>query len=202
MFDVKFGLCCLLFAHQSIALSNPLMEIDAAVQPQMKVNEQGEVTSCGIRVVAIRETGLTASDVMVDGFDMSVNLFGDDQLIGASKVVFLEGQKGDSLASSKRPLPTAIKSFWLRSSSKPLRDKGKFIGGEVKHSLITAHDFLETLEFVMQVMDEKTMKLGLNFENSGRNMAYSAKIGITEQDQTEWRQCIGGLSQTLQAKTE
>jgi hypothetical protein len=200
MFNPKLAVCFLLAFYQGHAMANPVMEIDAAVQPQMKVSQTGEVSSCGIRIVAIRQTGLTTANTMVDGFDMSVNLFGDDQIIGASKVVYLEGRKGESLASEKRPVPTAIKSFWLRSSTKSLKDKGQFIEGEVKHSLMTGHDFLETFEFITQIMRERTMKLGLNFENSSANMAYTANIRITDQDQTELQQCIGGLMQTLEAK--
>jgi len=176
------------------------MEIDAAVQPQIKVNSQGEVTSCGVRVVGIRSTGLTKADTKVDGFDMSINLFGDGQPIGASKVVYLEGKKGDSLASPRSPEAKPIESFWLRSSTMPLKDMGRFVPGETKHSLIAAHEFLTTFEFILQVMEEQTLKLGLNFSKSSQNMAYSAKIGINEQDRTELAQCFGGLRETLGAR--
>ena len=150
--------------------------------------------------MGVRTTGLTKADVKVDGFDMSINIYADDQIFGMSKVIFYEGKKGASLESGKFPEAVPIKSFWLRSTSKTLKDQGKFVPGATTHSLLAGHDFNDTFDFISEILTKRSMRLGLNFADSGKNMAYLAKMNIANEELLEVSQCFVGIGEKLQAE--
>ncbi|VWX35558.1 exported hypothetical protein [Limnobacter sp. 130] len=198
MLNPKLALCVLLVCYQGHAMANPVMEIDAAVQPQMKLNESGAITSCGIRVLGLRTIGVSPETLRVDGFDMSTNIYDDEQVFGLSKVIFLQGKIGESLQSGKYPVASPYKSFWLRSDTRTLKSSGKFITGGSAHSLMVGHDFSDAVQFIAEVLESQTLRLGLNFEDSTKNMAYVARIRIPPEDQREISQCLVGMAEKLQ----
>lgn len=177
----------------------PLLSAEGQVQMHV---ENGQVKSCGVRVIVVAERN-SKQEIM--GIDTSVNVAYPG--FGTVKGLVSQGTLDKYEKGELKRLK--LHSIWFRNPSglttTPVNDK-YLDSPETPKAIIYPTQLNSAIEIIDAVLEGKVIQLGIRLENQDYDRIYFGQVAMLEQEKLQLAQCLkdwsGSILEEHKAKSQ